>query len=129
MLEKTKILAEEAREREQAEIAEATKNGKYIPIDFKPNIIFSEGFAELLEQGKPYPKYRENDFETFVRRVKEIIASDISDVPEDVLYIEVLGWYTDSVEYNSEIIVKLWNNYLRSLKGEETDFSTWQIDL
>ena len=129
MLEKTKILAEEARQREQAEIDEATKRGKYIPIEFKPNNIFSKEFAELLEQGKPYPKYSENDFETFVRRVKEIIASDISDVPEDVLYIEILGWYTDSVEYNSEKIVKLWNNYLRSLKGEETDFSTWQIDL
>lgn len=129
MLEKTKILEEEARQREQAEIDEATKRGKYIPIEFKPNNIFSKEFAELLEQGKPYPKYSENDFETFVRRVKEIIASDISDVPEDVLYIEVLGWYTDSVEYNSEKIVKLWNNYLRSLKGEETDFSTWQIDL
>ena len=129
ILEKTKAMAEEARQREQAEIDEATKRGKYIPIEFKPNNIFSKEFAELLEQGKPYPKYSENDFETFVRRVKEIIASDISDVPEDVLYIEILGWYTDSVEYNSEKIVKLWNNYLRSLKGEETDFSTWQIDL
>ena len=129
ILEKTKAMAEEARQREQAEIDEATKRGKYIPIEFKPNNIFSKEFAELLEQGKPYPKYSENDFETFVRRVKEIIASDISDVPEDVLYIEILGWYTDSVEYNSEKIVKLWNNYLRSLKGEETDFSTYQIEL
>lgn len=129
ILEQTQALAEEARQREQAKIDEATKRGKYIPIEFKPNNIFPKDFAELLEQGKPYPKYRENDFETLVRRVKEIMGSDISDVPEDVLRPNDDWWSTNTTQYSAERIMRLWNNYLLSLKGVETDFGVWQIEL
>lgn len=126
--EQLQAMAEEAKQREQAEIDEATKRGKYIPIEFKSNNIFPEGFAELLEQGKPYPKYYEHNFEIFVRRIKEIIPVDISDVPEDVLHEYDDRYTIENVEYHAQRIVELWNKYLLSLKGVETDFYVWQIE-
>lgn len=106
--QQAQAMAEEARQREQAEIDEATKRGKYIPIEFKPNNIFPEGFSELIEQLKPYDVFNKNTLETFETKTRKIMDVDISCFPEDIFYRDGYENYEHEIETPVKKIVELW---------------------
>lgn len=109
----------------QEKIDEATKQGKYIPIEFKPNNIFPEGFSELIEQLKPYDVFNKNTLETFETKTRKIMDVDISSFPEDIFYRD--GYENDEHEIETPVkkIVEMWMKEF----AEPTSFNCFTLEL